>query len=173
MILKSLHEKRGFVWQVGGWSDQHAELSEYLTGAKEGVWFLTNPITGTCIDGSWRSEANLTSFRYLLVESDKASKDLWIRLLVQLEIPIVSIVDSGGKSIHALVRVPARNAEELRKEIAHCQSKLSALGLDVASNRVVQLSRLPRVLRRNKMAMQRLLWLNPTTGRTSIMQEVA
>jgi hypothetical protein len=180
MVVNRLNEWKGYIWEVGlpTWPrNQYTELEAYLEGIKEGAWFHVCPITGTEINKSYRSEANITSFRYVLMESDKAPKDLWIRLLAQLPVPIVAIYDSGGKSIHALVRVPASSGEELREEIKHCKRKFVPLGLDDKSNRVVQLTRLPGVLRwhRDKVtgrvkggAFQRLLWLNPNANGSPI-----
>jgi hypothetical protein len=49
--------------------------------------------------------ASVTSWRYLLLESDHAPKHLWLPMLVQLQLPIVAIYTSGGNSVHALARV--------------------------------------------------------------------
>jgi hypothetical protein len=70
-IVNRLNEWRPFLWHVRGSDDQNEKLSEYLNGAREGAWYQVNPVTGTCLNNSWRAEANLTSFRYVLLESDK------------------------------------------------------------------------------------------------------
>ena len=92
----------------------------------QGAWFLSNPVNGEGVklerlksaanhDGvSFRAEENLTSFRYLVLESDEAPQGLWGSALVQLPLPIVSIVTSGGKSLHALVRINASNGDHWR-----------------------------------------------------------
>ena len=35
--------------------------------------------------------------------------ELWLKILVQLPIPIVAIYSSGKKSVHALIKVDARD----------------------------------------------------------------
>jgi hypothetical protein len=91
------------IWRHGDPADS---LDCFIHG-HENVWFLANPVTGTEIDNSWRSERNVTDWRYAVLESDIAQTDLWLRVLVQLHLPIAAIYTSGGKSVHALFRVDA------------------------------------------------------------------
>jgi hypothetical protein len=59
----------------------------------------------------------VTSWRYAVLECDREPKEIWfgiwLRLLVQLPLPIISITDSAGKSAHALVRVNAEFKDNL------------------------------------------------------------
>ena len=50
-----------------------------------------------------RAEESLTDYRHLLIESDEVDPSLWLSVLVQLPLPILSIVTSGKRSIHALI----------------------------------------------------------------------
>ncbi len=78
--------------------------------------YLERLIKDSNPDGeTYRAEENITNFRYLLLESDVAPADLWLRALVHLPLPIVSIVSSGGRSFHALVRVAANSSEDWKK----------------------------------------------------------
>jgi hypothetical protein len=75
---------------------------------QNGAWFLIYPVTGEYIlkeDGgrTRRSTENVTEHRYLLIESDHSDVALWLRAIAALPLKIVSLVKSGGKSIHALV----------------------------------------------------------------------
>ncbi|MEO0413870.1 MAG: primase-helicase zinc-binding domain-containing protein [Verrucomicrobiota bacterium] len=143
-----------------------AVKSELPTRADKGIWFLTNPVTGQWAvspsGGKWgrRHGGCVTAWRYAVLESDDAPHDLWVKALVQLEIPISAIYTSGGKSIHALVRVDARG----KAEFDVCRDKLvkalCPLGADGGALSGVRLSRLPGCHRGNK-GMQELLWLNP------------
>ena len=73
-----------------------------------GAWIRFNPV-----DGSGVKNENVTRFTYALVESDTlpiAEQDILFR---KLELPIAALVHSGGKSLHAIVRVDAENYERL------------------------------------------------------------
>jgi hypothetical protein len=148
----------------------------------EGSWFLANPI-----DGQWRelerlkSEHNptgrsrraeecVTAFRYLVLESDQAPPDLWLAALVQLPLPIVSIVTSGGKSIHALIRLDAESGEHWRELKSKIERPLVWLGADPGAMTAVRLTRLPCCYRAEKKQWQELLFLNPNPTATPICE---
>ena len=74
-----------------------------------GAWIRFNPL-----DGDGVKNENITKFRFALVESDTlpvAEQDIVFR---KLELPIAALVHSGGKSLHAIVRVDAENYDEYR-----------------------------------------------------------
>lgn len=77
-----------------------------------GGWIRFNPL-----DGEGVKNENVTKFKYALVESDTipiAEQDILFR---KLELPIAALVHSGGKSLHAIVRVDAADYEEYRKRV--------------------------------------------------------
>jgi hypothetical protein len=109
------------IWQHG---DAFDSLNGLKQGCEHGVWFLSNPI-----DGQWyelerlksdrnvtgrsrRSAESITDFRYAVLESDKAPKQLWLNALAQMALPIACITDSGRSSIHTLVRIDAADKQE-------------------------------------------------------------
>lgn len=145
-----------------------------VPGSGNGVWFLANPITGEPLQldrlkspgnplgMTVRAEENLTDFRYMVLESDHAPEELWIKALVQAPVPIVSIVTSGGASLHALVRVNARNKEQWEKIKGLIAPRFVTLGADPGAITAVRLTRLPGCYRAEKGQWQELLFLNPT-----------
>ena len=144
-------------------------------GGPEGVWFLTNPGDGLYHPNmreqnklSRRSEESVTSWRYMVVESDVADPEDWLRAVVQLPLPIVAIYTSGGKSIHCLVRVDAGSKTEWDKIKNDIKPVLVTLGADPAALTAVRLSRLPQCWRGDKK--QELLYLNPDADGTPIIQ---
>jgi hypothetical protein len=165
--------KSGFVYEG---PNEAEDLQRYLDGNKEGAWFLSNPV-----DGEWRdtgdgnqtvrSEANLTSFRHIVLESDVAPADQWLAMLVQQPLAIVALYRSGGRSTHALVRIKARNKSEFDKERDKLRVKYCPLGADPAAMSAVRLTRVPNVIRRDNFAYQRLLYLNPRPIARAIYQE--
>jgi hypothetical protein len=159
------------------------ELAEFKTPNRGmGAWFLANPVTGDWLElerlksatnpkgQSLRAEENLTAWRFIVFESDTVPTDLWIRALVQLPLPIVSIVTSGGRSIHALVRIDARNKQEWEAAKQKIGPALVELGADKGALSAVRLTRLPGCFRAEKNNWQELLYLNPTADGTPICE---
>lgn len=123
----------------------------------------------------------MTDWRYLVLESDEAPPDLWLRAVVQLPLPIVAIYTSGGKSIHALARVDADSKpawDALRDDLVPI---LCPLGADPAAMTAVRLTRLPGTIRHGSRGkdgkmkpfptpcLQRLLFLNPKASASPIL----
>ena len=132
---------------------------------ENGVWFQAQPV-----DGLWRAKRMstgrsrrnadcVTSFRFLVVESDVAEPELWLKALVQMRLPITAIYHSGGRSIHALVRIDARSREQWEARVAPLKAGLVQLGADPASLTSVRLTRLPNAHRGTRK--QELFYLNP------------
>ncbi|MCX8493913.1 MAG: hypothetical protein ORN23_06755 [Chthoniobacterales bacterium] len=148
-----------------------------------GVWFLPNPITGEWLQVdrvksptnprgvTMRSEENLTAYRYMVVESDNAPTDLWIKALARLPLPITSISTSGGRSIHALIRVDAKTAQDWQEIKQRIAAPLIKLGADKGALSIVRLTRLPGCYRQETDQWQRLLYLNPAADGTPICNQ--
>ena len=146
------------------------------TAGPEGIWFLVQPVDGeyrVAPDSGKRGRRSLsavTRLPYLVLESDKADLNHWLRLLIQLPLVIVAIYTSGGRSIHALVRVDAADKadwDEFKRKIANA---MVPLGADPGALSAVRLSRLPGCLRGEKL--QDLLYLNPDADGTPIYSGV-
>ena len=159
------------------------------TEGAEGVWFLAQPVDGKAhpnprsLDAktgqpkmSRRSEESVTAFRYIVLESDVSDMRDWLGLLVQLPLRIEAIYTSGGRSIHALMRVDCatRGAwDEERKALAPVLNLLHIGGNDAGALSCVRLTRLPGALRLGKTddagvyrrfeqpKLQKLLYLRP------------
>ena len=109
-----------------------------------GAWIRFNPL-----DGEGVKNENVTKFRFALVESDTlpiAEQDIVFR---KLELPIAALVHSGGKSLHAIVRVDADNYEEYRKRVEFLYDFLEKNGvsIDKQNRNPSRLSRMPGVTR--------------------------
>ena len=110
---------------------------------------------------SCRSEESLTAFRYAVLESDLAPADLWLAFIVQLPIRIAAIYTSGGRSIHALIRLDAASKAQFDAIVAPLKRPLKLLGVDPACLSAVRLTRLPGCWRPEKRNFQKLLYLCP------------
>lgn len=135
---------------------------------ERGVWYLAQPVDGKTYANSRtgktsrRSRESVTAFRYLVLESDQADLRDWLGLLVQLPLRIDAIYTSGGKSVHALVRVDCRTHQEWEDYVRAMMPTLNLLGMagvDPKTLTSVRLTRLPGCLRAGKL--QKLLYLRP------------
>ena len=118
-----------------------------------GAWIRINPTTGPL-------NGDVTRWDYALAESDNMSVEEQKKLLVSLNLPIVALVESGGKSIHAIVRVDAKDEREYKQRVEFLFDKLnqSSFVVDQANKNSSRLSRLPGAVRNGKI--QRLLATN-------------
>jgi hypothetical protein len=159
------------------------EVEEIEQSGREGAWYLANPI-----DGKWKPTGevdaqgnpklsrrlgdNVTAYRYLLLESDEAEESYWLNLICQLPLPITALYTSGGRSVHALIRIDAESKSEFDAIRERLTPLLSKLGADPGAISGVRLTRLPGVQREGRKTddgyvkfpqprLQRLLYLNP------------
>lgn len=154
--------------------------------SEEGAWYLCNPVDGqmhsvarcrstfnpegyTC-----RSQECVTSFRYMVLESDHKDEDHpgvsqdWLKLMVLLPLRIVAIHTSAGKSTHALVRLDASSKEDWDEQVRKMKPFLVEHGADNGALRAVQLTRLPYAYRGSRR--QELLYCNPAADGTPICE---
>lgn len=112
-----------------------------------GAWIRFNPL-----DGKGVKNENVTDFKYALVESDVMEIDKQYALIHELELPVAVIVHSGGKSLHAIVKIEAATYEEYRKRVDYLYAVCRKNGLEIDSqNRnPSRLSRMPGVVRKDK-----------------------
>ncbi len=131
-----------------------------------GVWIRPNPTNGRGV-----SDADVTAHRFLLVEFYAVPLPLQLAFIARLPLPISAVIASGGKSLHAWVRIDAANAAEYRAFASEIFARLSPFGADPANRNPSRLSRMPGVLRPSASGgdnRQRLLYLDPhpeTAGR--------
>lgn len=109
-----------------------------------GAWIRFNPL-----DGKGVKNDNVIDYRYALVESDSMDLAKQNAIIRELELPVAALVYSGKKSIHAIVRVDARDYQEYRKRVDYIYSicKKNGLDIDVQNRNPSRLSRMPGVTR--------------------------
>lgn len=120
-------------------------LGDY--NAEAGAWIRFNPL-----DGKGVKNENVTEFRYALVESDTMDIEKQNAIMRELELPIAVMVYSGGKSLHAIVKVEAPNYDEYRKRVDYLYNvcKKNGLNIDNQNRNPSRLSRMPGMERRGK-----------------------
>ena len=109
-----------------------------------GAWICFNPV-----DGQGRRDANITEYRYALVESDEQDIDRQAAILHQMQLPLAALVYSGKKSLHAIVKVDAPDSAEYRKRVDYLYEvcRKNGLQIDQQNRNPSRLSRMPGILR--------------------------
>lgn len=117
-------------------------LGDYKPEA--GAWIRFNPLDGKNVKND-----NVTEYRFALVESDSTDIERQNAIIRELELPVACLVYSGGKSIHAIVRIDAANYDEYRKKVDYLYSicQKNGLEIDKQNRNPSRLSRLPGVMR--------------------------
>jgi hypothetical protein len=152
--------RAGRAFRLGKEPGVKAVPAERLPKAgRGGVHFLVNPVSG-----EWRkkrvvSEGGLpvgrklpecvSRWRYCLLESDVLPAEVWLRVVCQLELRVAALIRTGGKSVHALVRIPedAPSHAEWRLWRDTLRDRLWRLGVDPQAMMETNSSRLPGCIR--------------------------
>lgn len=115
--------------------------------SRAGAWIRFNPL-----DGKGVGNANVTEYRFALVESDTLELEKQKALMEELKLPIAVMVSSGGKSIHAIVRIDAATENEYKERVDYLYAVCAKNGLviDTQNKNPSRLSRLPGVMRGSK-----------------------
>lgn len=109
-----------------------------------GAWIRFNPL-----DGQGIKNENVTDYRYALVESDSEDISKQNAILRELELPIAMLVHSGGKSLHAIVKVDANSLPQYKERVNFLYDVCLKNGLEVdrQNKNPSRLSRMPGVTR--------------------------
>lgn len=120
-----------------------------------GAWIRINPL-----DGKGASKKNVTRYSYCLIESDDLPIKEQEEIFKRLNLPIATMVYSGGKSIHAIVKIDATNIQEYEERVQFCYDflKNNGISIDVQNKDPNRLSRMPGVTRNG--IIQTLLGVN-------------
>lgn len=130
---------------------------------------IPNPLTGSAAetkDGrpSFRADSCVKSFRFAVAEFDGLSREDQLRFWWAVNLPVCALLDSGGKSLHAWVKVDGVETAEqwtARVEGELFGRYLIPLGCDAACRNEARLSRMPGSFRGEKGRWQRILYLAP------------
>jgi hypothetical protein len=148
-----------------------------------GAWIRLNPVIehGSGRGGSHK-DSEVTAWRNLLVESDVLPIELQLAVFGRLALPIVALVSSGRKSIHAWIRLDSVCEADFRADADFVLTELAPYGTDRANRNPSRYSRLPGALRNELKALdtdctdstdsgrQYLLYLNPNPTGGPIFQ---
>ena len=133
-IIKDLRKHRKLEDAFGTFNDE------------AGGWIRINPTTGP-------SDKSVTRYAYSLAESDDLSIEDQKKLFINFKLPIATLVESGGKSVHALVKIDAKDEAEYKQRVAFLYDWLAKhkFVVDENNKNPARLSRLPGVMRKGKL----------------------
>jgi RecA-family ATPase len=128
---------------------RHGSIEKALGTVNDsaGVYVRFNPL-----DGKGENNINVTRWRYCLIESDTDSVEKQYSLLKAMNLPIRFLIHSGGKSLHAIVKVDAENAQQYKARVRELYEfcKRSGFHPDEQDKNESRFSRLPGVKRGDK-----------------------
>ena len=112
-----------------------------------GAWIRFNPL-----DGHGVNNENVIDFRYALVESDTMDIEAQNGIIRQLNLPVAVLVHSGGKSLHAIVRIDADDIKEYQSRVNYLYNicRKNGMVIDTQNRNPSRLSRLPGCQRGEK-----------------------
>jgi hypothetical protein len=154
----------GLTMERNEWEKRLLNSATWQAG---GAWLRMNPL-----DGRGVADVNVTAFRFALIECDAIPFELQMPLLAKLPLPIAAIVTSGGRSLHAWIRIDAANADEFRHDVSRILALLAKFGVDTKNKNPARMSRLPGVVRQigaHGNGRQRLFYLNPQPKQKAIL----
>lgn len=185
-VLETLYNPQEHVFCGGAYDTAVAPAAEWIRRFNEGTalppHIIPNPMDGQAHETkqmdpetkkpklSFRCDGAVMGFRFAVAEFDDipAAEQLAFWWGFRMDCPslrIAALISSGGKSVHAWLRVDARNREEWEAEVERglFAELLVPLGCDPACRNESRLSRLPGHYRAEKTNWQRLLYLDPRT----------
>lgn len=120
-----------------------------------GGWIRMNPM-----DGKGGKDENVLAFRYALVEADTIPVEDQKKKYLEYQLPIAALVYSGGKSMHAVIRIDAKDAEEYKERVEFLFGWLKSnnFPVDDANKNPSRNTRMPGLKRGDQM--QKLLGTN-------------
>ena len=128
-------------------SDLKAGHTGFGTPNEEaGIWIRFNPL-----DGQGENDTNVTRWKHCLLESDDIPLEQQWSLIQSMHLPCTFVIHSGGKSLHAIVKIDAENAQQYRQRVNDLYDYAANAGFkpDPQDKNASRLSRIPGAKRGN------------------------
>ena len=127
---------------LGNTNNVSAAIGRYRRA--DGAYVRVNPL-----DGRGVSDANVAAFRYALIECDTLPLEQQYGFAKALNLPTQTIVTSGKKSLHIVVKIDASSLEEYRERVAllHAECKAAGFDVDATTKNPSRYMRIPGVRR--------------------------
>ncbi|MCC5846670.1 MAG: hypothetical protein JJU29_01140 [Verrucomicrobia bacterium] len=180
LMLETLHGPDALVYagNAGGGRESMAAVEDWqrrFDDFQPPPLHVVNPFTGKpgpkkSGGESYRADSCIARHAYALYECDIPEIDIetqaaFIASRIRAGWPIVSVVWSASKSLHALLRVDCRDAAQWQADVRESLFPvLEELGADRTCSNPSRLSRMPGHFRADKGNLQSLVYLNPEHG---------
>ena len=117
------------------------------TSGTGGAWVRFNPL-----NGKGETDDSVTRFKHCLIESDDDGIERQYSMIKAMNLPVTFLIHSGGKSLHAIVRIDAENQQQYRQRVRDLYEfcKKSGFKPDEQDKNASRLSRLPGMKRGDK-----------------------
>jgi RecA-family ATPase len=136
--------------------EHHGNPNKFLkTSERNGIFISVNPMR---VGGS--RDSDVTAFRHALLEFDNISVQEQWGIIQQSRAPCTAIISSGGKSIHAWVRVDSKDRNEFNDRVKALYQHFEQYKPDEKNKNPSRFSRLPNCERGN--SRQELLAISTT-----------
>jgi RecA-family ATPase len=126
-----------------------------LIPCQHGAYLRINPME---IGQKSDTDQHVTAFRHVLVEFDSADRQKQWLTIIQSGAPCTAVLTSGGKSLHAWIRVEAKDLSQYNERRDSVYAYFVPLGADPKNRNPSRYSRLPGMKRGEKY--QELLAIN-------------
>jgi hypothetical protein len=137
-----------------------------LNDTGRGLRICLNPVQ---CDAARLRNADVAAYRFLLLENDRVSLPEQAALLAAAPLPIVAVVTSGNRSLHAWLRLDAADEITWRTTAAALFDRFAPAGFDRQCATPSRLARLPGFVRNDSGGQQRLLYLTATPAPRGII----
>jgi len=150
--LEYWFDKNDIIWissrydDIRGCKDLYT-LLEHPRSLNEYSYMCVNPFN---YDAMERKDENVSEFKYLLIESDNLDLETQARLfqdMINFNVPIKSVIYSGGKSFHALIQLKdiytVEDYKEYAKKIFDLINSFIGISVDTACKNPSRLTRSP------------------------------
>lgn len=110
----------------------------FKSGDRAGIYIRVNPMK---VGGS--KDADVTAFRHALLEFDNISLSEQWSILQQSDAPCAAVILSGGKSVHAWVKIEAKDRAEFKERVELLYGHFAQYKPDTKNSNPSRFSRLP------------------------------
>jgi len=131
-------------WWLDRFFGPNPEDRELFRDKPQGAYIRINTIKPDEYSGR---DDSVSTFKHVLVEFDTRPKEEQYAIFKQSQLPIAAVIDSGGKSIHAWVRVDAKDFEDWKVRRQQVFDYLSDYEPDEMTKNPSRWSRLGGVMR--------------------------
>jgi hypothetical protein len=141
----------GIVKTWNQWQRCQPPLAEWNNGA--GVFYRINPMRHR-----GKTDKDVTAFRYALLECDldanqqEIPKEVQFAFYLKYNLPVVALIDSGSKSLHAIVRLDAADRAQFDERLNVILSLFPDHSVDPSNKNPSRYTRLPGFPKERKRA---------------------